>query len=73
MNETELVALVEEILEVESGTVDLGDSLADIDWDSLANITFIAEIDSRLGLVVEGDALNQCKTVMDLQSLTVGS
>ena len=33
VNETELVALVEEILEVESGTVDLGDSLADIDCE----------------------------------------
>ena len=69
MKDTELTALVEEILELEAGTVKLDDLLEGIEWDSLANITFIAAIDSRLGRVVEADALNECKTVRDLGAL----
>ena len=69
MNDTELIALVEEILELEAGTVKLDDLLEDIEWDSLANITFIAEIDTKLNRTVEGDALNDCKTVKDLGAL----
>ena len=69
VNDTELIALVEEILELEAGTVKLDDLLEDIEWDSLANITFIAEIDTKLNQSIEGDALNECKTVKDLGAL----
>lgn len=69
VNDTELIALVEEILELEVGTVKLDDLLEDIEWDSLANITFIAEIDTKLNQSIEGDALNECKTVKDLGAL----
>ncbi len=69
VNDTELIALVEEILELGAGTVKLDDLLEDIEWDSLANITFIAEIDTKLNQSIEGDALNECKTVKDLGAL----
>lgn len=73
MNEIELITLVEEILEVEAGTVKVEASLDDLEWDSLANISFIAEIDSRLGKTVDADALNACKTVKELGALVAGA
>ena len=53
MEQKEFIAFVEEILEVEAGTVAIGNKLADIDWDSLANITFIAEIDTKFGVPLD--------------------
>lgn len=69
MEESDFIALVEEILEVESGTISLTDSLDDIDWDSLSNISFIAEVDARLGASVNADELAGASTVSDIYAL----
>ena len=69
MEQTEFIAFVEEILEVEAGTVAIGNKLADIDWDSLANITFIAEIDTKFGVPLDAERLATSETVSDLYEL----
>lgn len=69
MDDKELLALVEEILEVDPNTVSLDSTLDDLDWDSLANITFIAEVDTRLGVSVNADQLAKAETVQDLRGL----
>lgn len=69
MDETEFVNLVEDTLEVSPGTVSLTDNLIAIDWDSLANIGFIAALDSSYGAVVNAEALSQCESVQDLFDL----
>lgn len=73
MNQDELLAIVAEILEVEPGTVILTDQLEDIDWDSLANISFIAEVDTRLGATLDADELAKAVIVGDLLALVNGS
>ncbi|GEP28566.1 acyl carrier protein [Cryobacterium levicorallinum] len=65
----DFIHLVEETLEVDAGTVLLTDRLADIDWDSLANISFIAALDMSHNAVVDADALGRCETVQDLFAL----
>jgi acyl carrier protein len=69
MEQSEFVALVAEILEVDPATVSLTDSLDDIDWDSLANISFIAEIDTRFNAQIDADELAKASTVADLKTL----
>jgi acyl carrier protein len=70
VEQTEFIALVEETLEVSPGTVNMTDTLSAIDWDSLANISFIAAIDGSHGATIDADALANCETVDDLYKMT---
>lgn len=73
MEQGEFIALVEEILEVDAGTVSMTDRLEAIDWDSLSNISFIAEIDDRLNVSMEADRLAASSSVGDLYALVQNS
>lgn len=70
MDEKALLELVAEILEVEVDEVALTDELEAVGWDSLANISFIAEVDEATGVTIEADELANAKTVADLHALT---
>jgi acyl carrier protein len=69
MEQSEFIRLVEETLEVDAGTVALAHNLDDIDWDSLANIGFIAEVDTRFGVSMDSERLAKSETVEDLYEL----
>ena len=70
MDTTAFLELVKEILELDDDEeVTMASSLADLEWDSLANISFIAAVDERTGKVVSPGALKECSTVGDLHSL----
>lgn len=73
MEENAFMSLVEEILEVGAGTLSMSDLLDDIGWDSLSNISFIAEVDARLGVSVNADQLSKANTVSEIHALTVSS
>lgn len=69
MESAELLELVAGILEIDAADVSLTDELEQHEWDSLSNLTFIAEIDERLGVTIDADELAQAKTVGDLHTL----
>ncbi len=69
MDQESFMGLVEEILEVEPGSVTMQDSLAELDWDSLSNISFIAEVDGRIGKSLNAERLSACISVGDLYGL----
>lgn len=70
MTRLEMLLLIDQIVEVEPGTLSETDSLADIaGWDSLAVIVFQAEVDERLGVVAQPTDLARCHTVRDLIDL----
>ena len=69
MVEATFLDLVKEILELDEEEVTMASTLADLEWDSLANISFIAAIDERTGRVMSPAALKGCSTVGDLHSL----
>lgn len=71
MEQNELLELVAEILEIDS--VQPTDDLVDKGWDSLSNLTFIAEVDERVGVPVDAEELTRAVTVSDLLPLTRGS
>lgn len=73
MNTADFIEFVEETLEVDSGTVSLTDVLDDIEWDSLANISFIAEVDTRFGVSLDSERLAKSETVSDLFGLLTGA
>jgi acyl carrier protein len=61
---------IELALELPTGSLKGDEQLADIpEWDSLAVISFIALVDEKLGLAVEGEALANAQTVADLLAL----
>jgi len=69
VDEGDFISIVAEILEVDPSTVALDSDLDELDWDSLSNISFIAEIDDRTGRSLSADALSEAKTVGDLYAL----
>lgn len=73
MDEQTFLQLVAEILEVDTSEVDLSGDLETLGWDSLSNISFIAEIDERVGVTVDPDALSRAATVADLRALAAGA
>ncbi|WP_010204853.1 acyl carrier protein [Salinibacterium sp. PAMC 21357] len=73
MEQSVFISLIAGILEVEPQTVSMTDVLEDIDWDSLSNISFIADIDSEANVTVNADDLSNATTVADLFALVNGA
>jgi len=70
MTRKEFLLALDEMLELDSGTLTGAEVLADIDsWDSLAVISFIALVDEKFGTVVAGEQLARAETVDDLLAL----
>lgn len=66
MSEQERIELLEEIMDLDAGTLKVDDNLADYEeWDSLAALTFISEMDSHFGKKVTGDQIKAFVTVAD--------
>ncbi len=70
MDRKDFLLALDEMLELDAGTLTGSEELDSLDnWDSLAVISFIALVDEKLGLVVEGEKLAKAKTVDDLLAL----
>ncbi len=66
MNKQERIELLEEIMDLDAGTLKPEDILAEYqEWDSLTVLTFISEMDSRFGKKVTGDQIKAFITVAD--------
>lgn len=73
MDEQTFLQLVADILETDVAEVSLDGDLDALGWDSLSNISFIAEIDERVGVTIDPDALADAKSVADLRALASGA
>lgn len=69
MDQKTFMGILAKILEANEATLSSAVILNDMDWDSLATISFIAEIDSALGVSVDADLLARALTVGDLYSV----
>lgn len=58
-----------EILEVDVVEVNPEFNLQSTGWDSLAVVSTIALVDDCFGIVLEGQALDDCETVGDIEKL----
>ena len=74
MTQTEFLLLVDEMLEIEPGTLKGDEILAAVPkWDSLAVLGFIVLLDQHFGMSVPATKINACVTVADLIALTGGN
>lgn len=70
MTETRKIEMLEEMMELEAGTLKADTVLSDIEeWDSIALISFIALMDDEFDKVIKGSVVKQAKTVADLMAL----
>ena len=70
MDKKKFVADMEELLEVDGGTLQATVELKSLEqWDSLAFVSFLAMADSKYSVKVAPSELRACKTVGDLMKL----
>lgn len=70
MDEAAFIKDLEEMMELDSGTLNKDLELSGIEqWDSLAFVSFLAMADSNYGVKVAPAELRACKTVGDLIKL----
>ena len=70
MNIQEFVQAFEEALELQAGQVKPDTQLSSITrYDSMGRLSVMAMADTKLGIVLDADALERCRTVSDLYAL----
>jgi len=73
MTEKEKVALLEEMMELDEGTLNPQTKLIDlVEWDSIAFISFIALIDDKFDKIIKGSQIKEFKTVADALAVMEG-
>ncbi len=66
MTNQEKMEMLEEIMDVEQGTLKIGDALGDYEeWDSLSILAYITMMSERFGKSVEGKQIKEFVTVED--------
>lgn len=68
--EGKILRLIEEAKEADEGSVLMGQEL---DWDSIAVVTFMAMADEQLNVTLSADRLNKCERVDDVVALVIES
>lgn len=69
MNRSSFVNLVEDVMEEDINTLKGPELLKDVGWDSLTFVSFIAKVDTELGVALAPAKITECKTVDDLVEL----
>lgn len=70
MTNEEKIAILEELMEVDEGTLTPETLLSNIEeWDSVAFLSFIAMMDDEFGKTIKGSVVREQKTVADLMAL----
>ena len=70
MTNEEKIAILEEIMEVEEGTLTTETLLSNIEeWDSVSFLSFMAMMDEKFGKTVIGSEIKTKETVGDLMAM----
>lgn len=70
MSKQEFLRLLDELFELEAGTLTGRERLTDLElWDSMTSLGFIALLDEKFNLIVSGDAIGKCATIDELIAL----
>lgn len=74
MTEAEKIAMLEEMMELDKGTLNPQIQLAKIEeWDSLAAILLMVMVDEQFNKKITGSQIKEFKTVADMLSVMVPS
>ena len=66
MTQEEKVEALEELFEVDAGTITPETALDTLQWDSMAMLSLIALVNERFGKRLNGTQLKALKTVQDI-------
>ena len=70
MDTKEKLAIVEELLDVDEGTVTEDTVLEELDeWDSMTILSLMVYFDEELSKKISGDEIKELKTVKDIMDL----
>lgn len=70
MNEKEKIAMLEECMELDEGTLKLSEHLDSYDeWDSVAKLSFIVFMSEKFHKTISGDVIKGLVTVEDAINL----
>lgn len=70
MTRQEFIAEIEDLVEVDSGSLSEDVALADLErWDSLAVVAFIAIVDENFEFTPQPEMIKKSKTVGDLLNI----
>ena len=73
MTEQEKIALIEETLELDEGTLTPETELEDVDeYTSMAKLSLIVMMDDEFGVKVTGDMIKSFRTVADILAAMEG-
>lgn len=65
--EAKFLEMISDVLEIEDRTIEMTDAFRDYDeWDSLARLSLIAEIDDVYNIVIEDEVFKNLVTLGDL-------
>jgi acyl carrier protein len=65
--EAKFLEMISDVLEIEDRTIEMTDAFRDYDeWDSLARLSLIAEIDDVYNIVIEDEVFKNLLTLSDL-------
>jgi acyl carrier protein len=65
--EAKFLEMISDVLEIEDKTLEMSDVFRDYDeWDSLARLSLIAEIDDVYNIVIEDEVFKTLVTLQDL-------
>lgn len=65
--EAKFLEMISDVLEIEDRTIEITDAFRDYDeWDSLARLSLIAEIDEVYNIVIEDEVFKNLITLADL-------
>lgn len=67
--ESQLLDIVAEILELEVNEISFETKLDDSNWDSLAVVSFIAEVDSEFGKILSPKDVSSAENIKSLLDL----
>jgi acyl carrier protein len=66
----EMIPELEEMLGFDAGTIKIDGNISDVpDWDSMAILTFIAFVEEKFDLVLDGDQIAGATTFKELFNL----
>ena len=67
--ETKFLEMISDVFEIEDRTITMDDTFRDFDeWDSLARLSLIAEIDDVYNIVIEDEVFKNLLTLEDLHT-----
>lgn len=69
MNKNDIYVILDEVLELDEGTIKGDEVLEELEWESISIVSFIALVDEKFEIVLSAEKIVECQTVDDLVQL----